>query len=362
MQSARIINPNKPLEVKQLDTPKPTGSQVLVKVKSCGICHSDIHLWEGGYEGPGGKFLKTTDRGVNYPLTPGHEVSGIVEELGDDVPTNITNAITKGTKVLVYPWIGEGLCTACKEGNENLCDTPRSLGVYKDGGYSDYLLVPSYRYLINLEGQDSNNNNLDLDSFSTLSCSALTAYGAIKNANLRPNDTVSIVGVGGLGLMAIQLAKAINGPTVIAVDLDEKKLKIAKDNGADFTVNSNTEDPVKSIMELTNNFGTDTVIDFVNSSKTAETNLKIMRKRARLVMVGLFGGEVNLNLVSMATRAYRLIGSYTGNLAELNELVSLAKRGVLRPVISDKFDLNNVTEGLTKLKEGNIKGRGVINP
>jgi alcohol dehydrogenase, propanol-preferring len=369
MQSARIIKPTKPLEVKQVDTPEPRGTQVLVRVKACGICHSDIHLWEGGYEGKGGEFLKATDRGINYPLTPGHEVAGIVEKLGNDVPNDIINSIGNGTNVLVYPWIGEGLCPACKNGDENLCDKPSSLGIYKDGGYSEFLLVPNYRYLINLDENNNNDekagykkNNFDLDSFSTLPCSALTAYGAIKNSYIGPNDMVAVVGAGGLGLMAIQLAKAIRGPTVIAMDLDDEKLKIAKENGADYIFNSGVEDPVKDIMELTNNLGLDAVIDFVNSSKTAEMDMQILRKRARLVMVGLFGGEVNINLISMPTKAYKLIGSYTGNLTDLNELVSLAKRGTIKPIVSDKFTLDTATDGLSKLKDGNITGRAVINP
>lgn len=360
MRSARIINPKDPLEIKELDTPKPTGSQVLVKVKSCGVCHSDIHLWEGGYEGPGGQFLKATDRGVSYPVTPGHEVAGVVEEMGEDISSAVKDKLTKGSRVLVYPWIGEGLCPACQGGNENLCDKPRSLGVYKDGGYSEYILVPSYRYLINLD--EGNKNNINMDSFSTLSCSALTSYGAIKNAELKPYDKIAIVGAGGLGLMAMQLAKAINGPTVIAMDLDDNKLKTAKENGADFSINSRNEDPVKAIMDLTDNLGVDAVIDFVNSSKTAEINMHILRKRARVVMVGLFGGEVKLNLVALPTKAYRLIGSYTGNITQLSELVSLAKRGIIKPLISDRFNLDQATDALSKLKEGKILGRGIINP
>lgn len=370
MRSARIVNPREPLDVKQLDIAKPRGSQVLVRVKSCGVCHSDIHLWEGGYEGPGGQFLKATERGVNYPLTPGHEIAGVVEEVGEDVSEAASNTITKGTKVLVYPWIGEGLCPACKDAEENLCDNPRSLGIYRDGGYSEYVLVPSYRYLINIDNDDKNDrgnikgskNNLDMDSACTLPCSALTSYGAIRNAGLRPYDKVAIVGAGGLGLMAIQLAKAIIGPTVIAMDLDDDKLKVARDNGADFTVNSKSEDPIKSVMELTDSRGADAVIDFVNSSKSAEIDMQILRRRARVVMVGLFGGELNLNLVSMPTKSYRLIGSYTGNMTELAELISLAKRGIIKPIISDRFSLEKSTEALTKLKEGKIIGRGVINP
>ena len=351
MKAARIVKVNEKLEIQQLETPKPKGSQVLVKVQSSGVCHSDIHLWEGGYEGPHGLFLKTTDRGVNYPLTPGHEVAGIVDALGEQA-----EGFSKDDKVLVYPWIGEGLCPACRIGEENLCDKPRSLGVYLNGGYAEYVLIPSYKYLVKIS------DGMDIDASATLSCSALTAYGAVKNANLKPDDNVVIVGAGGLGLMAIQLAKAVTGARIIAMDLDDKKLEFAKKEGADTTVNSKNEDPIKAIMELTDKMGADAVIDFVNASKTVESDMQFLRRRARVVLVGLFGGELKLSLVSMPTRAYKLIGSYTGTISDLIELVSLAKRGVIKPVVSNRFKLDQATDALTMLKDGKILGRGVINP
>ena len=351
MKAARIVKVNEKLEIQQLETPKPKGSQILVKVQSSGVCHSDIHLWEGYYEGIGGQPLKTTDRGVNYPLTPGHEVAGIVDALGEQA-----EGFSKDDKVLVYPWIGEGLCPACRIGEENLCDKPRSLGVYMNGGYAEYVLIPSYKYLVKIS------DGMDTDASATLPCSALTAYGAVKNANLKPDDNVVIVGAGGLGLMAIQLAKAVTGARIIAMDLDDKKLEFAKKEGADTTVNSKNEDPIKAIMELTDKMGADAVIDFVNASKTVESDMQFLRRRARVVLVGLFGGELKLSLVSMPTRAYKLIGSYTGTISDLIELVSLAKRGVIKPVVSNRFKLDQATDALTMLKDGKILGRGVINP
>jgi propanol-preferring alcohol dehydrogenase len=351
VKAARIVKVNEKLEIQQLETPKPRGPQVLVKVQSSGVCHSDIHLWEGYYEGVGGQLLKTTDRGVNYPLTPGHEVAGIVDSLGEQA-----EGFNNNDKVLVYPWIGEGLCPACRIGEENLCDKPRSLGVYMDGGYAEYVLVPSYKYLVNI------GDGMDTDASATLSCSALTAYGAVKNASLKPADNVVIVGAGGLGLMAIQLAKAVTGARIIAMDLDDKKLEFAKKEGADTTINSKNEDAVKAVMELTDKKGADAVIDFVNASKTVETDMQLLRRRARVVLVGLFGGELKLSLVTMPTRAYKLIGSYTGTLSDMIELVSLARRGVIKPVVSNRFKLDQATDALTMLKEGKILGRGVINP
>jgi propanol-preferring alcohol dehydrogenase len=146
------------------------------------------------------------------------------------------------------------------------------------------------------------------------------------------------------------------------MDLDDEKLRAAKKNGADNTINSKKDDPIKAVMELTDKMGADTVIDFVNASKTVETDMQFLRKRAKLVLVGLFGGELKLSLVSMPTRAYRLIGSYTGTLSDMTELISLAKRKVIKPLVSNRFKLSQATEALTMLKEGKIVGRGVINP
>src|ERR671922_2307437 len=343
MKAVRIVKVNEPLKVQELQTPKPKGLQTLIKVQSSGVCHSDVHVWEGYYEGIGGRPLKTTDRGVKYPLTPGHEIAGIVDNLGEQV-----EGFSKNEKVLVYPWIGEGMCPACRIGEENLCDKPRSLGIYTDGGYADHVLVPSYRYLVKI------GNDMDTDTSAPLSCAGLTAYGAVKNANLKPDENVVVVGTGGLGLMAIQLVKAVTGAKIIAMDLDDQKLDVAKNEGADIIVNSKKEDPAKVVMELTDKLGADAVIDFVNASKTVETDMQFLRRRARVVLVGLFGGELRLSLVTMPTRAYKIIGSYTGTLSDMVELVSLTKRGVIKPIVSNRFKLDQAGEALQMLKDGKV--------
>jgi propanol-preferring alcohol dehydrogenase len=350
MRAARIVNVNEPLQIQELQTPKPNGSQILIKVQSEGVCHSDVRVWEGYYEGIGGQPLKTTDRGVKYPLTPGHEIAGRVDSLGEQV-----KGFGKNEKVLVYPWIGEGMCPACRIGEENLCDKPRSLGIYNDGGYAEYVLVPDYKYLAKM-GDD-----MDTDISAPLSCAGLTAYGAVKNANLKPDDNVVIVGTGGLGLMAIQLVRAVTAARIIAMDIDDKKLRVAKKEGADIVLNLKNEDYIKVVMEMTDKLGVDAVIDFVNSTKSVGDYTQILR-RAKLVLVGLFGGELRFSLVSIPTRAYKIIGSYTGSLQDLIELVSLAKRGVVKPVVSNRFKLDQAGEALQMLKDGKIVGRGVINP
>ena len=147
MKSAKIPGPNEPLTISETENPKPSGTQVLLKVKSEGVCHSDLHLWEGGYDLGDGQFLKVTDRGVKYPVTPGHEIVGTIEEIGE----NVSN-VSVGDDVLVFPWMGCGECPACKVGNENLCDAPKSMGLFQNGGYADYVLVPNSKYLAKLDG------------------------------------------------------------------------------------------------------------------------------------------------------------------------------------------------------------------
>ena len=350
MRSARILKTKEPLHLEDLRTPKPKHEQVLVRVESAGVCHSDLHLWEGGYAGPQGVFMKVEDRGVRFPLTPGHEVAGRIEEIGESV-----TGFQTGERVLVYPWIGEGLCPACRVGEENLCDLPRTLGIYQDGGYSQLILVPSHKYLVKIQ-------NLDISASASLACSGLTAYTAVKKANAQASETIVLVGAGGLGLMGVQIAKAITNAQVVIVDVDDKKLSEAKRLGADQTINSLSSDPVKGIKDITGGIGSEIVIDFVNNAKTAQTTINMIRKRGRLIMVGLFGGALELNLPLIPLRAFTLTGAYTGKFADLIDLVALAKSGKIQSVVSRKYKLDDVNQALNELKDGKIIGRAVLNP
>lgn len=350
MKVARIIKTNEPLKLEDVDIPRPTGEQVLVKVESAGVCHSDLHLWEGGYAGPQGIFMKVEDRGVKFPLTPGHEVAGSIAEMGPDV-----KGFSKGEKVLVYPWIGEGSCPACRAGEENICDAPKSLGVYQDGGYGEYALVPNFKYLVKLD-------NFDPSAAASLACSGLTAYTAVKKAAVKDGETLAIIGAGGLGLMAVQIAKAVTAARVVIADIDEKKLAEAKRLGADIAVNSGAGDPVQSIKDITNGLGAEAVIDFVNNGKTAPNSFNMLRKRGKLVMVGLFGGSMEINLPLIPLRAFTITGAYTGKYSDLVELVEIAKKGKLQSVVSRRFKLDEANAALEELKAGKIIGRAVINP
>ncbi|MGE0388743.1 MAG: zinc-binding alcohol dehydrogenase [Candidatus Nitrosocosmicus sp.] len=355
MKGAQIIKTNQPLEIDEIKIPKPEGNQVLVKVIASGVCHSDLHLWEGGYAGPKGVFMKVEDRGVKFPLIPGHEIAGKIEETGHAV-----NNVQVGDSVLVYPWLGEGSCPACLSGEQNLCDSPKTLGIYQNGGYAQYVLVPDSRYLIKL-------NNLEFDSASSLACSGLTAYNAVKKATptvgLEKDHSIVIVGAGGLGLMGVQIAKAIHNSRITVVDVNDQKLAEAKRLGADNVINSREKsDVVKEIKDLTNGFGTDVVIDFVNNNITSINSFNMLRKRGKMIMVGLFGGSMELNLPMIPLRGYTLTGAYTGTFSDLTELVNLASQGKVQTVLDKRYSLDQVNEALEDLKNGKIIGRAIINP
>jgi alcohol dehydrogenase, propanol-preferring len=205
-------------------------------------------------------------------------------------------------------------------------------------------------------------DGLDINSIASLACSGLTAYTAVKKANVQAGDTLVIVGAGGLGLMAVQLAKAITNARIIIADINDSKLQEAKRLGAHETINSITADPVKTIKDITGGLGSEAVLDFVNNTKTAPNSINMLRKRGKLVMVGLFGGSLDMNLALIPLRAYTLTGAYTGKFADLVELIALAKMGKIQSVVSKKFRLDEANEALEELKAGKIIGRAVLNP
>ena len=294
MKAAQIVEPNKPLKISEIETPIPTGRQVLVKVKAVGVCHSDLHLWDGGYD-TGDGFMKVTDRGVKFPVIPGHEVVGKVSEIGDSVV-----GIEVGDDVLVYPWIGCGSCPTCEKGDTNLCEAPQSLGVFQDGGYAEYSLVPDFKFLIKISG-------IDLEGAASLACSGLTAYTAVKKAISNSPENILIVGAGGLGLMAVQITKTLSNANIICADLDDEKLKKAKEMGANNIVNTNAigygqADVSKNIMAICNEKGADSIIDFVNAPPTVKLGLSVIRKRGKIVLIGLSDYKVDADaLLEVAT-------------------------------------------------------------
>ncbi|MEO2132684.1 MAG: alcohol dehydrogenase [Microbacterium sp. 69-7] len=334
----------------ELPTPAPTGTEVLLRVVRSGVCHTDTHLREGYYDLGSRGRLNLIDRGVTYPLVLGHEVVGVVEAFGDEA-----DGVTVGDHRLVYPWIGDGTCDACRAGHENLCPSPRNLGVARHGGYAEYILVPHPRYLLDVAG-------LDERWAATLACSGLTAYSAARKAlPATASDPIVVIGVGGVGLMAIATLRALGHEAVIAVDVQERNLELARQLGATTTISAAQDDLGAALVSGAGG-PVAAIVDFVNNSSTAPAAFAALRKGGTMVQVGLFGGELVVPTALLTLKIITIQGSFVGSLGELEELVELARRGALPhiPIIDGQFTASSVQESLDRLAAGGVPGRIVL--
>ena len=348
MISYQIIEHGKPLQKVMQETPKPTGTEVLVKITRAGVCHSDVHIWDGYFDWGGGKRFYVKDRGCIPPFTLGHEPFGVVAAVGPRA-----KGVKVGQKRIVYPWIGCGKCAVCKAGQDNYCMKAQFLGVMKPGAYSSHVLVPHPKYLVDAAG-------IDEGFAATLGCSAITAYSGLnKLPKLGPKDWIAVIGCGGLGLVALSILKAKGVKNVIACDVDDAKLAAAKKQGAKLTLDTRAPDAVQKLGALAmGNLAA--AIDFVGMPATAMLGTGALRKGGRYVLCGLYGGELVHPLPPIAQRAIGIIGSYVGNLQELKEVVALAKKRKLKTTPVELRSLSEVNRTLEELKAGKILGRVVI--
>lgn len=339
-----------PLERREQAVPVPQGGEILVRIRAAGVCHSDIHIWEGEYDIGGGKKITLKDRGIALPLTMGHEIAGEVVALGPQA-----EGASLGASVVVHPWLGCGECTACKRGAENYCLTTRSIGVYQAGGYADYVLVPKGKYCVDIAG-------LDPAEAAPLACSGVTTYSALKKFGAAIHEEpVVIMGGGGLGHMALAMLKAMDAKGAIVIDIDPVKRAAALEAGALASIDGNAPDAAAQIIRATGG-GARMVLDLVGAPSTINLGLASATKGTEIVVVGLFGGEVTVPVVSFPLRALAIRGSYVGNLAELQELVALAKAGKLKPVRVTRRPLEEASAALMDLKDGKVVGRVVLVP
>lgn len=347
MLSYDVIEWGGPLQKRERPTPTPTGTQVLLKLKYCGVCHSDVHIRDGYFDLGGGKRFHMTDRGMHPPITLGHEPYGTVIAAGPDA-----QEVPIGQDRLVCPWIGCGNCVRCSEGKDNHCVSPRWVGVQAAGGYADHLLIPHPRYLVDASG-------VDPVWAATLACSGLTTYSAAAQlAPIPREEWVAVLGAGGLGLAAIGMLRAMGHERIVAVDIDAAKFAAAREVGAQACVNSGDADAVAQLQKIAGGplYG---AIDLVNNTATATIGLASLRKGGKLILVGLYGGEVPLSLVAVVQRALSIVGSNVGTVAELKEVVALARSGKLKRMPIEQRPLVDVSRTLDELKAGKIIGRVV---
>jgi D-arabinose 1-dehydrogenase-like Zn-dependent alcohol dehydrogenase len=350
MKSYDVADWGAPLKAIDRPTPKPEGTEVLVKVTAAGVCHSDVHIWEGYFDMGGGKKFYMAERGMKLPHTLGHETVGEVVAVGPKA-----KGVKAGQKRLVYPWIGCGTCAVCKGGDENLCLAPRFLGVQKAGGFSDHIVVPHPRYLLDL-------GKLSAPDAAPYACSGLTTYSALRKVGKRlKTDAVVVIGAGGLGLMAIRIHKALKGKAVISVDIDPVKLEAARTAGADATVNATDADAAKQIRDAAGG-AVWTAIDLVGSSATAQLGIDCLTKGGKLIIVGLFGGQITLPVPLIPQRALTIQGSYVGNLKELGELLALVRKHRIPPIPIRQRPLADAHQALEELRAGKVIGRTVLIP
>ncbi|MCC5940887.1 MAG: alcohol dehydrogenase catalytic domain-containing protein [Balneolaceae bacterium] len=351
MKSLQLAEFGKPLQWAETETPVPKGKEVLLKVDACGVCHSDLHIWEGYYELGNDERMYIAERGVDLPLTLGHEVVGTVVQAGEDV-----TEVKKGDRRLIYPWVGCGECKYCRTDRMHMCLSPGSIGVFQDGGYSDYILIPHEQYLVDIDG-------LKPENACSYACAGLTAYSALKKMMpLEDDETMVIVGAGGLGLMAMQVVRELTSAKVIVIDVDNEKLKAAGELGNFTTINSKSENPVDRVMELTDGKGASAIVDFVNNQATSTAAFNMLQKNGIMVMVGLFGGKLTFSNPVATLKNLTIRGSYTGGLSELRELIDIVRDKKLKSIPVKTYKLDAADELLKKVKNGEITGRAVVAP
>ncbi len=350
MKSFRIDTYSAPLKKYDTEDPKPKDSEILLRVRAAGVCHTDLHIWDGGYDMGGGKMLKMSDRGQKLPHTMGHETVGEVVAFGPECKD-----VKKGDVRLIYPWIGCGKCAVCRADTEQLCPQPQYLGVFSQGGYADHIVVPHPRYLIDI-------GSMSAEQAAPFACSGLTAFSALKKIGKeRLAEPILIIGAGGLGLMCLSLLKAMGGRGAVVADLDPKKREAAMKAGALSTIDPAAADAAAQIAAAIGGplFA---VIDFVGAPASWALTFATISKGGYYVMVGLFGGETMLSLPAIPLRALSVMGSFVGSRPELIELIDLAKTGRIPSVPITKRPLSEVNEALLDLKNGKQVGRAVLIP
>ena len=363
MKAAVLREKGGSLEIEDLVKPVPKSQEVLVKVRACGVCHTDLHIMKGE---------------VNFPVpcVLGHEVSGTVESVGPGV-----EAFQKGQSI-VSPFIMPcGTCRFCKQGRDDLCEnffklnrlkgtlydgTTRlyrpdgsPVAMYSMGGLAEYAVVPATS-VFPLPA------SLDPEAACTLGCAAFTAYGAVKNqAALQQGESVAVVAAGGVGMNMIQLSKAFGASTIIALDVADEKLQAAREAGATHTINSRNTDPVSEAMKITGNQGVDVAFEALGRPETVTLAYNIVGDGGRVVVVGIApqNQSAQIEITRLVRRGIKITGSFGARTRrDMPEVIKLAVEGKinLRKNVTRRYHLEEAGQAYAALARGEVTGRAIV--
>ncbi len=334
MKAAVVTELGRPLSVREVPVPEPGPGQVLVRIEASGLCHTDIHAAEGDWP------VKPTP-----PFIPGHEGVGIIERLGEGV-----QARQVGDRVAL-PWLGHacGSCRYCVTGWENLCQSQQNTGYSINGGLAEYAVADARFAALVPESVSA------VDA-APLTCAGVTTYKAAKVAGIRPSETVLVSGIGGLGHLAIQYARLM-GAIVVAVDIEDSKLELARDLGADHVVNAATEDPVKAVADFG---GVDVAIALAADAAAFDQAFGSLRPGGRLVCVGLpAAGEMRIPIFETVLGGKSVIGSIVGTREDLAEVFRLHAAGRTR-VVTEVRKLDQINQTIADVLKGGVPARTVF--
>jgi propanol-preferring alcohol dehydrogenase len=345
MLALRLHTPGVEPTLDTIDVPVPTGTEVLLRVKAAGLCHSDLSVIDS--------VGNTWSRAL--PFTLGHEIAGQVSAVGDRVQSPAI-----GDRVAVYgPW-GCGSCDRCRSGRDNYCDNRSQLGwagvgLGQDGGMADYVLVPHERLLVPLDGLDP------LDA-APLTDAGLTSYSAVAPllGDLTPGTTVAVIGAGGLGHIAIQILRACSPTQVIAIDVRAQALALATACGAQHAFPADA-DAEQSIRAATNQRGVDVVLDFVGSPSSLELSANVLRSAGHIVLVGSGGGELPVKKFGRLPQGAAVSMPFWGSRSQLLEVLQLARAGSI-VVHRTVYPLSRAGQAIADLRAGRVDGRAVLVP
>jgi NAD+-dependent secondary alcohol dehydrogenase Adh1 len=341
MNAARLHAYREALRVDEVDEPRVEGPlDVIVRIGAAGLCRTDLHIQEGQW---------AEKSGVKLPYTPGHENAGWVHEIGFAV-TNVE----VGDIVIVHPFISCGLCGPCRRGDDMHCLYGSFPGIDRDGGFAEYLKT-SARSVVKLDP------SLDPKDIAALADAGLTAIHAIKKAIpvLDPGTRAVVIGAGGLGHIGVQCLKAMTPAEIIVIDPSEPALALARELGADHTVNVDGSQ-VHKVQELTDGLGAEAIIDFVGEKGAIEDGIAMVRDGGFYYVIG-YGENINIPTIDVISREISFIGNLVGTYTDLQELMTLTAQGKVS-LHTTTYPLEAINDAMADLDGGRLQGRGILIP